>query len=263
MRLAEFKLTAADFGTFGQGLERPECVWIDEGGVWVSDARAAVARVEAEGPPVLLGSGVRDPNGFSRRPDGSFVVAGLTDGAVHLVALDGTSRILIDRFGGAPLGAVNYVCADGPDRLWVTVMTRALPWHQALTTRRTDGYILKVEDEGRRCEIVADGLDLTNEVKVSPDRRWLYAVETLGRRIVRFPLSPEGVVGAKEVFGPGDLGHGAFPDGITFDGQGHLWITMISDNGLYVLDTNGELHLVYRDPNPRAVDDMAAGAARW
>ena len=29
MRLADFKLTAADFGTLGQGLQRPECVWID------------------------------------------------------------------------------------------------------------------------------------------------------------------------------------------------------------------------------------------
>ena len=43
MKLSDFKLTAADFGTFGVGLERPECVWTDHNGVWVSDARGGVA----------------------------------------------------------------------------------------------------------------------------------------------------------------------------------------------------------------------------
>jgi hypothetical protein len=61
MRLADFKLTAADFGTLGQGLQRPECVWIDPDDIWVSDARGGVARLMADGAPHVLGSGIREP----------------------------------------------------------------------------------------------------------------------------------------------------------------------------------------------------------
>ena len=260
MKLSDFQLTAADFATFGQGLERPECVWVDRDGVWVSDARGGVARVGADGRPELLGSGIVDANGFSRRPDGSFVVAGIGDGKLHLIAPDGTTRTLLDRFDGKPLGAVNYACADGQDRIWLSVMTRGNPWHTAMTTKHVDGYILRVDGDGARCEIVADGLDLTNEVKVSADGRYLYGVETFGCRIVRFPIRLNGSLGQKESVA--SLARDVSPDGITFDEFGNIWITVINQNGLYVLDRRGDVHVVYRDPNAQAVAVLADAVER-
>ena len=257
MKLSEFKLTAADFGTFGVGLERPECVWSDHDGVWVSDARGGVARIGGDGRPELLGTGIVEANGFSRKPNGSFVVAGIGDGGLHLIAPDGATRILLDTFDGKPLGAVNYACADGPDRIWLSVMTRAIPWHAAMTTTKIDGYILRVDGNGARAEIVADGLDLTNEVKVSADGRYLYGVETFGNRIVRFPIRMNGTLGAKEAVGPESLGRDVAPDGITFDAYGNIWITVINQNGLYVIDGHGDVHVVYRDPNAQAVALLA------
>ncbi len=261
MRLDDFKLTAADFGALGVGLRRPECVWVDKDGIWVSDARGGVSRLHADGTPQLLGSGILEPNGFSRRPDGSFVVAGIGDGALHLISPQGETRKLLDRFRGQPLGAVNYACADGPDRIWLSVMTRGLPWHSALSACHIDGYILRIDHEGTRCEIVADGLDLTNEVKICPDGQYLYAVETFGSRIVRFAIHRDGSLGTKEPVGPQSLGHDVMPDGITFDAFGNLWVTVINENGLYVIDRRNAVHVVYRDPNPRAVEVVAAAVA--
>lgn len=260
MKLADFKLTAADFGVFGRNLQRPECVWTDRDGVWASDARGGVCRVHADDDPELLGSGIADPNGFSRRPDGSFVVAGLADGGLHLIAPDGKTSTLLDNLEGRPLGTVNYACADGPERIWLSVMTRAPRWDAALTTQVRDGYILRVDGNGARCAIVADGLDLTNEVKVSPDGRHLYAAETLGCRITRFPIRSDGSLGDKEIVGPQSLGRGAFPDGITFDPFGNLWVTLISQNGLCAIDRQGDLHIVFRDDNAEAVEAMVVGA---
>jgi gluconolactonase len=261
VKISDFKLTAADFGTFGQGLQRPECVWIDRGGIWVSDARGGLARVNENSDPELLGSGIEDANGFSRRPDGSFVVAGLTDGGLHVIATDGQTSTISSNRDGKIHGAPNYACADGQDRTWLSVMTRKLPWHGALQSSDVDGYILRVDDDGARCEIVADGLDLTNEVKISPDGRHLYAVETFGCRIVRFPIRSDGSLGAKELVGPESLGRCALPDGITFDPFGNLWITMIVQNGLYVIDTRGKAHVVFEDVNERAVATLADGIA--
>ena len=262
MKLSEFKLNDANFKTFGRGLQRPECVWIDDDGIWVSDMRGGVAQVTTGVQPELLGSGVAVPNGFSRRPDGSFVVAGIGDGRVYLIAPNGKTRVLLDNFDGKPLGTVNYACADGMDRTWLSMMTRKPHWGDALTSSDTDGYIVRIDGEGARGEIVADGLDSTNEVKISPDGRHLYAAETLGCRVVRFPIRSDGSLGRRETFGPESLGRGAFPDGISFDRRGNLWVTLVSQNGLMVIDQRGDPHIVYRDMNEPAVEDMAACVER-
>ncbi len=257
MSLAQFKLTAADLVPYGRGLQRPECVWVDREGVWASDARGGVCRVEADREPDVLGAGIADPNGFSRRPDGSFVVAGLTDGRLYRITPDGGTRVLLESIDGVPLGAVNYACADGSRRIWLSVMTRHLPWVAALQSHKHDGYIIRIDGDGARAQIVADGLDLTNEVKVSPDGRYLYAVETMGGRIVRFPIRADGSLGAKACVGPDNLGRGALPDGITFDAAGNIWVTIITRNAIHVIDRDGAVHVVYSDPNAAAVEAMA------
>jgi sugar lactone lactonase YvrE len=260
MKLCDFKLTAKDFGRFGQGLQRPECVWADAEGVWTSDLRGGVAQVKDGSDPDILGSGIVEPNGFSRCPDGSFVVAGIGDGGLYRIFPDGRTHKLLDNFAGKPLGAVNYACADGPDRIWLSVMTRAPRWHDALTRQEPDGYILRVENGG--CEIVADGLDLTNEVKVSPDGRYLYAAETAACRMVRFPIRADGSLGDKEIAGPQSLGRAALPDGFTFDAAGNIWVTIINQNALFVIDKRGDVHVVFRDLNAAAVEAMAAAMER-
>ena len=262
MKLSEFKLNHKDFKTFGRGLQRPECVWIDDEGIWVSDIRGGVANVMTSTEPTLLGSGIAVPNGFSRRPDGSFVVAGIGDGCFYLIAPDGKTRVLSDNFDGKPLGTVNYACADGTDRIWLSMMTRKPQWADALTSPETDGYIVRIDGEGAGGEIVADGLDSTNEVKISPDGHYLYAAETLGCRVVRFPIRSDGSLGNRETFGPECLGRGAFPDGISFDGSGNLWVTLVSQNGLMVIDRHGDAHIVYRDMNEPAVEAMVTCVER-
>ena len=257
MSLSEFKLAAEDFTPYGRGLRRPECVWIDRDGIWTSDASGGVCRVPPEGEPAVIGSGIAEPNGFSRRPDGSFVVAGLSDGRLYQIGRDGETRVLLESVDGSPLGTVNYACADGPQRVWLSVMTRHLPWVPAMQTHTRDGYIIRIDKDFGRAQIVADGLDLTNEVKVSPDGRHLYAVETLGCRLVRFPIRPDRSLGTKETVGPTSLGRGALPDGFAFDGAGNIWVTIISQNALQVIDRDGAASVVYCDENPAAVENIA------
>src|SRR5918995_129687 len=250
--IAHFRLQAEDFGTFGHELARPECVWIDADGIWTSDARGGVSLVHADRPAATLGTGIHEPNGFSRRRDGSFVVAGLGDGEVHLIRPGGETSVLLDSVDGKPLGAVNCAWADG-ERTWISVMTDSLPWSVSMN-QEARGYIILLDDKGAR--IVADGLHQTNEVKVSADGRHLYAVETLGRRIVRFEISANGRLGRKEIVGPSDLGHGAYPDGFAFDAEGNIWLTLIIRNGLAVITREGDYHVVYEEPKTAAIDKL-------
>ncbi|HKY89503.1 MAG TPA: SMP-30/gluconolactonase/LRE family protein, partial [Nevskiaceae bacterium] len=185
-------MTLSHLATFGTGLTRPECVWIARDGIWASDnSEGGVIHVSSGRK---LGRGIREPNGFSRRADGRFVVAGLADHRVYEIAPDGTTRVLLSEVNGKPLGVANYACVDG-DRVWVSTMTVRAAWHDAFNAG-PEGSIVLLDRDGAR--VVAEGLHLTNEVKVSPDGRWLYAVETLARRIVRFPLAADGTLGARE-----------------------------------------------------------------
>lgn len=247
-----FNLKKEDFFTFGTDLHRPECVWSDREGIWVSDNRGGVSKLSASGEAILLGSGIEEPNGFCRLPDGSFLVGGLSDEKVHLIKPNGETSVYLGVMEGRGLGVVNHVWHDRQGRTWISVMTRSAHWYDALQVRNPDGYIILNDESGAR--VVADGLDLTNEVKVSPDGRYLYAAETLGRRIVRFPIMAKNRLGPKECFGPEDLGPGANPDGITIDAEGNVWIALIIKNGIGVITTEGDYIELFTDINSEALD---------
>jgi gluconolactonase len=256
--LKNFSLRPQDFSVFGSGLTRPECVRADQEGIWASDDRGGIARVTDNGIAELRGRGVYEPNGYSRTRDGTFIVAGLKDNKVFRIGTDGRTQVVLEHFAGKPLGCVNTAWVDEKERIWVSIMTRFERWYQALNTE-PDGCVLLIQDGKPR--IVADGLHLTNEIKVDPTGRYLYGVETLGKRVFRYPIEPSGDLGEKQIFGPEDLGHGAFPDGFNFDSEGNVWVTIVSRNGLAVISEDGDQHTLYEEPKHDAVDAMVNAMA--
>src|SRR6204780_4030452 len=157
-KLKKFTLRAEEFSVFGSGLTRPECVGDNKEGIWASDDRGGIARLTQNGVAELRGEGVYEPNGYSRTPDGAFIVAGLKDNKVFRIDRSGRVSVVLDQFGGKPLGTVNTAWADAEGRIWVSMMTRQERWYQALNTK-PDGYIVLIEHGVAR--IVADDLHLT------------------------------------------------------------------------------------------------------
>lgn len=256
--LAGFRVAASDFVAVGHGLTRPECVWIDADGIWVSDkASGGVARVTDTGPEPL-GSGINDPNGFSRQRSGAFVVAGLEDHKLFEIAPDGTTRVLAEEVEGRSLGVVNCAFVDPQNRIWVSVMTERQHWYDAINAG-PEGTMIVIEQGVPR--IVADGLHLTNEVKLGPDGKYLYAVESLARRIVRFPIRADSSLGARETVGPHDLGYGAFPDGFAFDAEGNIWVTLITRNAIAVIGRDGALQTIFEEVNEAALNTLVEAMA--
>lgn len=251
--LKSFSLRPEDLRVFGAGLTRPECVRVDRDGVWASDDRGGIARVTQDGVAELRGSGVFEPNGYSRTADGSFIVAGLKDNKVFRIEPSGKVSVVLERFQGNLLGTANTAWADAKGRIWVSMMTRKERWFHALNSK-PDGYIVLIENG--RARLVADDLHLTNEVKVHPNGRYLYGVETLGKRVFRYPIAANGDLGQKEIFGPADLGHGALPDGFNFDEDGNIWVTIITRNGIMVISEDGDKHTIYEEPKLQAVDAL-------
>ena len=68
-----------------------------------------------------------------------------------------------------------------------------------------------------------DGYRVTNGPAFSPDGRWLYHTDSARRTVYRFPRLGDGGLGGREVFVTFDEAEG-YPDGMTVDAEGGLWI---------------------------------------
>ena len=218
------KIGLASITRVGAGLNRPECVLANaRGDLFTADWRGGVAHIRPDGTQALYqcelpGGRPARPNGIALRRDGSFLFAdlGVDTGGVFALSRDGAVHPFVVEVDGVSLPPSNFVVEDALGRIWITVSTRLVP--RALAYRRevADGFVVLVDHRGAR--IVADGLGYTNEAILDAAGEWLYVNETFARVTSRFPVRPDGNLGAREVFV--EYGPGTYPDGMAFDERG-------------------------------------------
>ena len=255
--IKDFTLNLSDLQFYGKDLSRPESIIAEKDGtLWASDNRGAVTRITPDGTQTLLGAMGGEPNGLAMDAEGNLVIANIGDGKVYKVTRSGEESVLLDQLAGQPLGSVNFPFIDSKDRLWISVLTKEIPWFIAAANPRPDGYIILIDENGPR--VVMDGIYGTNEIRLDANEEYLYIAETMKGRILRCKLNDDGTLGEKEVFGPDMLGMGGYVDGFTFDAAGNLWVTTVLRNGLVIITPDGEAHTVFEDPNLPALENAVA-----
>jgi sugar lactone lactonase YvrE len=252
--VAHDAIPLASITRVGRGLNRPECVLANaHGDLFTADWRGGVARIRRDGSQALYRCDLPDgrrarPNGIALRRDGSFLFAdlGADRGGVFALGRDGTVRPFLEEVDGIALPPSNFVVEDARGRVWITVSTRRVP--RALGYRRdvADGFVVLVDEAGAR--IVADGLCYTNEAVLDANAGWLYVNETFARITSRFPVRPDGGLGAREVFV--EYGTGTYPDGMAFDEEGHLWIVSILSNRVLRVAPDRTVATIVEDSDP-------------
>ena len=267
-----FSVDPSTIRTIGQDLQRPECILAQrDGSLLCADARGGVVHLDTSGyqrlilPKDAAGPSATDgltsgslPNGLALDAQGNVVIANIGTDRVELLTRSGDLRVLLDQIDGKPLGKVNFVLRDSKDRLWVTVSTRVNPWPKALRSNLADGYIVLIDERGAR--VVADGLAFTNEIRFDENEEFLYVAETTAKRVSRFRVAADGTLGARETYGPSQLGPGLI-DGFAFDSYGNLWCAMIFSDRLIAIDPSGELHTLIDDGNKEATAQFEAAFA--
>lgn len=247
-----------DITPIGRMLHRPECVLpTPSGDVYVPDWRGGVSVVRSDGSvQSWLAEGLDfelKPNGIGFLPDGRFLIANLGDeGGVWAMDHKGVVTPFLTSIGGTPLPPVNFVHMDEQERVWITVSTRLVPRQAAWRQNIKDGLLILVDRRGPR--IVADSLHYTNEARTDPSGRFVYVVETFGRRLIRYPLSADSNLGGPELVI--QLGKGMLPDGFTFDCEGGVWITSLVSNRVLRLDAKGRLETMISEANETFVAQM-------
>ena len=256
--MEDFRLTPAQLGFVGQGLHRPECVLCtSRGNIYTADWRGGVTCLHPDGskehflvdnPEIEI-----KPNGIALCRDGTFLLANLGDeGGLYRLNRKGTLKPVLTELEEKPLPPSNFVMLDDMDRIWLTVSTRRTPRALGYRPDVDDGFIVLIDDRGAR--IVADGLGYTNELQLDADNRWMYVNETFGRRLSRFRVGPDGSLTGRETVT--EFGAGVYPDGLTFDTRGGIWVTSIVSNRVIRITPDGRQQVVLEDSDAAHVAEV-------
>lgn len=237
---------------------RPECVLATRSGdFFTADWRGGVAHIRSDNSQTLYkgalpGGRPLRPNGIALRKNGNFLLADLGEelGGVFELSREGSVRPVLVEVDGIELPPSNFVFEDPIGRIWVTVSTRHRPRALAYRGDIADGFIALKDEKGAR--IVADRLGYTNEAAISPDGAYLYVNETFARRLTRFRLGKEGSLGGREIITT--FGKGTFPDGLSFDVEGGVWITSIVSNRVIRVSPEGSQQMIVEDADEAHID---------
>lgn len=262
--IKEFRLDLSDLTFTGHDLVRPESILaLPNGTLWVSDGRGGLTRIDPDGQQHFFGGLGGEPNGLAMADDGTIYVANIGTGTIQKFHPDGRTEEFLTEVDGVKLSSSNYVFIDSKNRLWMAFSTREAHWWPAAAHPRPDGYIVLLDEKGPR--IVRDDIYFTNEIRLDAKEEYLYVAETMMSRIIRFRVQPDGSLTDKEIFGPDGLAVGGAVDGFAFDNDGNVWVTTVLRNGVGIITTDGDYHVVFEEANEPVLatfgEKIAAGTA--
>lgn len=267
---APLSLSLSDVQTIVTGLDKAEGIAIaDDGRLFLSNGLSAILVREPDGTLRPIGPPT-GANGVALDRQGRVILAnfgllgGLPGGLQRLDPATGTIGTLADRIDGRPLVASNFPVLARDGTLYCTHSTWSEP--ARIGTTIPAGFVYRVSSDGR-VDVVARGLRGVNGCCLDRGERHLYVALTAAGRIGRMARHPDGSLGAPEDFGPvlGDVTPDAmfqdilgldaaaqarlgYPDGLAFDEQDNLWITLPFANKLALLTPAGRLVEMLHDP---------------
>jgi sugar lactone lactonase YvrE len=139
---------------------------------------------------------------------------GLASGVARLDLDSFTITPLVDPEPDQPENRLNDAKVDPCGRLWFGTMRHGNPDLKGALYRLDPDLTVTRHD---------DGYGVTNGPTFSTDGRWLYHTDSDARTVYRFALGEDGSLGEREDFIHFDPDWG-YPDGMTTDSAGGLWI---------------------------------------
>lgn len=209
-----------------------------EGRLWAADLYTSrILAITAEGQieSAIEFPGV--PTGLGWLPDGRLLVA-IREHRLLRADPDGLIDVCdLDALGPAPLAELSV---DPYGRVYLGVFGLA------------SGAILRVDPDGSM-RIVAEDLLLPNGQLITPDGRTLIIAESAGQRLTAFDINPDGMLSGRRTWA--NLGEPAtatnlsevlaqvalWPDGITLDAEGSMWVANPLGNEVLRIREGGEI----------------------
>ena len=191
-----------------------------------------------------------EPIGWVVERQGGGFIAGLQSGFARL-SLD---PLTLEPFGDPeqhlPGNRMNDGKADAEGRIWCGTMD--------MTEAEDSGAFYRLDPDGRWTQMDS-GYRVPNGPAFSPCGNWLYHTDSARRTVYRFPRTEGGGLSAREVFiqfGDGD----GYPDGMTVDTDGHIWIAHWGGSRISRFTPDGKLDRAIALPAQQVTNICFAGA---
>ena len=164
------------------------------------------------------------------RRAGGFVI-GLKSGFAELTLDPFAITAIGDPEPHLPGSRMNDGKADNAGHIWCGTMDMAEEEDVGALYRLRPDLTWETMDSGYR---------VTNGPAFSPDGAWLYHSDTGKRTVYRFPRNADGSLGEREEFIRFDDADG-YPDGMTVDADGGLWIAHWGGSRISRFTADGKL----------------------
>jgi gluconolactonase len=237
-----------------RGFNGPEGVAFDQNGNLYGGGVDGVIRKLTPGGVVSDFANVGGrPAGLAFDREDNLFVCEPFSGRVLKVTRSGDVSSFCEWIGDFRLRIPNFLTFDADGNLYVSNSTdRPIAQERADGMRPTPrGALVRIEPDGRG-EVVATGLYLANGTAIDPREEHVYVLQSTRNNCVRIPIDRAGWDGEIEQYGP-DLG--ALPDGMAFDAEGHLLITLPNVNRVVVVDPGGGLTMLLDDPGGERTEE--------
>ncbi len=215
-----------------------------EGPVWTRDGRLLVTSIShgaiceiAAGSARLVAKTGGGPNGMCEGADGALYIAqnGGGFGMGEEVAEKATPGVQVVSRGDARylaegLDAPNDICFGPDGRLY---FTDPRGWATPENTAPGRVYAMAI---GGEPQLLAEGPRFTNGIAFGLDPSQLFVSATFEQRVLAYPFNGA-LLGEPREFCNLD---GAFPDGMCFDAEGHLYVAATMSGEVQVFDGAGQ-----------------------
>jgi gluconolactonase len=267
--MATFPVSAVE--VFGRGVLKAEGVVVDKDNCVYGGGRNGIMyKVTPDGQVSELAK-LPDgsiPNGVTMDRNGDLVYCDLGKEAVVRVTQSGKVTLECDRVADLHLSLPNFATYDAEGNLYVSNSTTSnintiLP---ELITPSPKGALVVIRKNGKS-EIVASGVYLANGTAIDPKEEAVFVLESTRYDCLRIPIKKDGTYGKAEVY---SKDFRAIPDGMAFDADGDLYITLpgkpkrpedppkdkilLPANQILKVDKNGNWTMLIDDPKSERLD---------
>src|ERR1700685_4398683 len=180
-----------------------------------------------EGPPgdgknrVYFRDVPRGVVGIAINEGGGVVCSGRS--LIYFDEKTGQSRDLFTEWEGRPLKGLNDIQPDDHGSIYVG----SLEFDALSDQKPTPGNLFRVDPDGKVTKLW-EGIEVTNGLGFSPDRKLLYHSDSTTRAVWAYDVRSDRTVGDRRIFARLPEG---MPDGLTIDVEGGVWVAVVAGPG--------------------------------
>jgi gluconolactonase len=239
---------------FATGLGMPETPVQLPDGSWLvvemSPERGCVTQLTATGEVARVIARTGRPNGVRAVGNTLWVAESGPRPALLRVSMTGEIASWVTQAEGRPFLFPNDLCVGPDGALYMTDSGISHEQWAATPPRgrfglEFDGRVYRVDLRARRATILDDGLRFANGIAIGPEGRSLYVSETLTGAVYRYRLSAGDAGRSRDLFAnvlaPDVDVPLRGPDGMTFGADGRLYVAMLGQGDVTVVDPAGAI----------------------